>query len=201
MQKVELYAHKVAIETIFKKGSEMSFDDELSGVLPEIDLIGDEQLRRKTVYAWGIALRAAGLSPSALGEMPFSLLAKGCGITLAQHIGAVTRSALSLADVMVSSYGGLVKIDRDLVAVGGLLHDVGKVLEYERTEEGYVKGYYGKLLRHPFSGVWVCERAGLPVEVMHIVAVHSKEGEGGHRSVEAEIIFHCDFANFEPFKD
>ena len=44
-------------------------------------------------------------------------------------------------------------------------------------------------------------QAGLPVEVMHIVAVHSKEGDGGHRSLEANIIFHCDFANFEPFKD
>ncbi|HUT02276.1 MAG TPA: HD domain-containing protein [bacterium] len=179
----------------------MSFDDELSRVLPEIALIEDEQLRCKAVYAWQIALEAAGIAPSAMNEMPFSLLAKGCGISLAQHIRAVTRSALSLADAMASSYGGRVKIDRDLVAVGGLLHDVGKVLEHQRTDEGYVKGYYGKMLRHPFSGVWVCERAGLPVEVLHIVAVHSKEGDGGYRSIEANIIFHCDFANFEPFKD
>ena len=179
----------------------MSFDDELIRALPEIALIEDEQLRRKAVYAWQIALGAAGIAPSALDEMPFSLLAKGCGISLAQHIRAVTRSALSLADVMASSYGGRVEIDRDLVAVGGLLHDVGKVLEYKKTDEGYVKGYYGKMLRHPFSGVWVCERAGLPVEVLHIVAVHSKEGDGAHRSIEASIVFHCDFANFEPFKD
>jgi hypothetical protein len=78
---------------------------------------------------------------------------------------------------------------------------VWKVLEFEKADGSYVKGYYGKMLRHPFSGVWICSQAGLPVEVLHIVAVHSKEGDGGHRSIEANIIFHCDFANFEPFKD
>lgn len=179
----------------------MPFCDELHDVLPEIDLIKDESLKQKTVAAWEIALKAARIVPEAMTKMPFSLLAKGCGITLAEHIGAVTRSALALASEMASSYGNRVRIDRDLVTVGGLVHDIGKVLEYERTDDGYMKGYYGKMLRHPFSGVWICSQAGLPVEVMHIVAVHSKEGDGGHRSIEANIIFHCDFANFEPFKD
>ena len=179
----------------------MPFYDELHDVLPEIDLIEEKSLKQKTVAAWQIALRAAGIAPDAMNEMPFSLLAKGCGITLAEHIRAVTRSALALADEMASSYKDRAKIHRDLVAVGGLVHDIGKVLEYERTDDGYIKAYYGKMLRHPFSGVWICSQAGLPTEVLHIVAVHSKEGDGGHRSVEANIIFHCDFANFEPFKD
>ena len=179
----------------------MTFYHELRAVLPEIDLIEDTSLSRKTQAAWQIALKAAGITADDMNEMPFSLLAKGCGITLVEHIGAVTRSAVALADQMASSYGDRVKIDRDLVAVGGLVHDIGKVLEYEKTDDGHAKGYYGKMLRHPFSGVWICSQAGLPVEVMHIVAVHSKEGDGGHRSVEANIIFHCDFANFEPFKD
>lgn len=179
----------------------MSFRDELHDILPEINLIENESLRQKTVAAWQIALEAAGTAPAALNEMPFSLLAKGCGISLAEHIRAVTRSALAVADEMAASLGDRVKINRDLVILGGLFHDIGKVLEYERTNNSYTKGYYGKMLRHPFSGVWICSQAGLPVEVMHIVAVHSKEGEGGFRSIEANIIFHCDFANFEPFKD
>ena len=179
----------------------MSFYDQLHDVLPEIELIEDEALRAKTVAAWELALDAAGISPEAMTEMPFSLQARGCAITLAEHIRTVTRSALAVADEMASSYCERVKLDRDLVAVGGLVHDIGKVLEFERTGNGYVKGYYGKMLRHPFSGVWICSQAGLPVEVLHIVAVHSKEGDGGHRSIEANIIFHCDFANFEPFKD
>jgi len=179
----------------------MAFYHELRAVLPEIDLIEDTSLSRKTQAAWQIALRAAGITADDMNEMPFSLLAKASGVSLAEHIRAVTRSALALADEMTSSYGDRVKIDRDLVAAGGLVHDIGKVLEYEKTDDGYQKGYYGKMLRHPFSGVWICSQAGLPVEVMHIVAVHSKEGDGGHRSVEASIIFHCDFANFEPFRD
>ena len=179
----------------------MSFRDELCDIIPEIDLIENESLRQKTVAAWQIALETAGTAPAALNEMPFSLLAKRCGISLAEHIRCVTRSAMAVADEMAASFGDRVKIDRDIVIVGGLVHDIGKVLEYEKTNDSHTKGYYGKMLRHPFSGVWICSQAGLPVEVMHIVAVHSKEGDGGHRSVEANIIFHCDFANFEPFKD
>lgn len=173
----------------------------LTDILPEIGLIRDQELKRKTAKAWQIALETAGLEPASLSEMPFSLLAKRCGITLAEHIRAVTRSAIAVASEMKEAYGDRVSIDRDLLIVGGLVHDIGKVLEYERKGEDHVKSAYGKLLRHPFSGVWICAQAGLPVEVQHIVAVHSREGEGGFRSVEATIIFHCDFANFEPFKD
>ena len=174
---------------------------QIEEVLPEAALIEDKELRQRTVKAWEIALGAAGLTAEALEEMPFSLLARGCGITLAEHIRTVTKSAIALADTMQAAYGDGAKIDRDLVIVGGLVHDIGKILEYEKTDGGYTKGRYGRLLRHPFSGVWVCAQAGLPPEVMHIVAVHSKEGDGGYRSVEATIIYHCDFANFEPFRD
>ncbi|MCD6327233.1 HD domain-containing protein [bacterium] len=173
----------------------------LREIFPEIDLIADELLREKTLKAWEIALDVADISPKVMTEMPFSLLAKQCGINLVEHIRAVTKSAIALAGEMASAHGERVSINRDLVIAGGLVHDIGKVLEYEKTPEGYLKGYYGKMLRHPFSGIWICAQAGLPVEVLHIVAVHSKEGDGGHRSIEANIIFHCDFANFEPFKD
>ena len=37
----------------------------------------------------------------------------------------------------------------------------------------------------------------MPDEVTHIVAVHAKEGDGGKRSVEAIILHHADFTNFE----
>ncbi|MBN1592312.1 MAG: HD domain-containing protein [Candidatus Coatesbacteria bacterium] len=179
----------------------MSIREDLINVIPEIGLLENESLREKTVTAWQMALDAAGIQPEALNEMPFSLLARRCGISLAEHIRTVTRSAMALADEMSAGYGNRAKLDRDIVIAGGIVHDIGKVMEYEQGGEGYQKSYYGKMLRHPFSGVWICEKAGLPVEILHIVAVHSKEGDGGHRSLEASIIFHCDFANFESFRD
>jgi hypothetical protein len=41
---------------------------------------------------------------------------------------------------------------------------------------------------------------GLPDEVTHIIAAHAREGEGIKRTVEAVIIAHADFLNYESLK-
>ena len=41
---------------------------------------------------------------------------------------------------------------------------------------------------------------GLPVDVVHIIYTHSKEGDQYERSIESIIIHHSDFLNFEPLK-
>jgi hypothetical protein len=53
------------------------------------------------------------------------------------------------------------------------------------------------MLRHPFSGVGMAFKHGLPYEVMHIIAVHSKEGDFVRRSPEAIIYHHAEFADFD----
>ena len=50
------------------------------------------------------------------------------------------------------------------------------------------------------SGLAIADRFGLPAEVQHIIAAHSKEGDLGQRTVEAIIVHHADFVSFEPFK-
>jgi hypothetical protein len=40
----------------------------------------------------------------------------------------------------------------------------------------------------------------LPEEVYHIIAVHSREGEGSYRSPEAIALHHADFIAFETIK-
>ncbi|MCZ6755559.1 MAG: HD domain-containing protein, partial [Gemmatimonadetes bacterium] len=84
------------------------------------------------------------------------------------------------------------------LVAGALLADVGKLLEYDRDEKGrLVKGRFGRLLRHPFSGVALCHTHALPPEVMHIVATHSHEGEKVERSIESIIFHHADFVDFD----
>jgi hypothetical protein len=53
------------------------------------------------------------------------------------------------------------------------------------------------MLRHPFSGVALAFKHEIPYEVMHIIAVHSKEGDFVRRSPEAIIYHHAEFADFE----
>ncbi len=94
----------------------------------------------------------------------------------------------------------LLKFDLDAILSGGLLHDVGKVLEYDRKDGKIVKGSFGKFVRHPMSGCALVLEVGLPAEIAHIVAAHSHEGDSGPRSLEANLVHHMDFINFESYK-
>jgi hypothetical protein len=62
---------------------------------------------------------------------------------------------------------------------------------------GLIQGAAGRLLRHPFTGVALCFKHGLPDAVMHIVAAHSHEGDRVHRSIECIIFHHADFVDFD----
>ena len=89
---------------------------------------------------------------------------------------------------------------RDTLIAGAILIDVGKLIEYVIKDGQAVVGRTGKLLRHPFSGVGLAMRFGVPDEICHMIAVHSKEGDLGKRTTESLIIHHADFMSYEPFK-
>jgi hypothetical protein len=78
---------------------------------------------------------------------------------------------------------------------------VGKLFEYTRDKDVFVKSREGELLRHPVSGAAFAYKYGLPQEILHIIAAHSKEGDGSRRTIEAVIVNHADFVNFDVFKD
>jgi len=100
--------------------------------------------------------------------------------------------------VLNEIFGDKIPIHRDHLLAGSLLADVGKPLEFDKDEKGEViKGHYGEMLRHPFSGVAMCYKHGLPPEVMHIVATHSHEGDKVQRSIESIIFHHADFVDFD----
>ena len=88
----------------------------------------------------------------------------------------------------------------DILISGAILIDVGKLLEYEIADGELSTSDYGKVVRHPFSGVAIAARFDLPPEVQHIIGTHSKEGDLGKRTVESIIVHHADFVSFEPFK-
>jgi len=101
---------------------------------------------------------------------------------------------------MRQNFGEEIKIDMDLLIAGAILIDIGKLIEYDKVDGKLVTSKAGHLLRHPFSGVSIADRFGLPYEVQHIIAYHAKEGDLAKRNVEAIIVHHADFVSFEPFK-
>lgn len=176
--------------------------NEILQLLPEIDRIRAPRLRELTLTVWTDAVVRGGWTPADLDLIPFTLFLKKVRISLLEHTRAVTRTSVEIAAVLNETYAGKVAVDLDILLAGALLHDVGKLFEYRREEDGgFVKSREGELLRHPVSGAAFAFKYGLPQEVVHIIAAHSKEGDGGRRTIEAVIVNHADFVNFDIFKE
>ncbi|OGD30155.1 MAG: hypothetical protein A2Y56_10110 [Candidatus Aminicenantes bacterium RBG_13_63_10] len=174
--------------------------EKLLKLMPEFGEVEDADLREKTTAVWLEAMREAGWTFDDLAKMPFTLLIADTPVNLVEHTLAVTRCALKIADELVRAYRGRVAVNRDVLLSGALLHDVGKMFEYAKKGERFVKSASGELLRHPVSGAAFAYKHGLPEEVVHVIAAHSKEGDGLRRTAEAVIVNHADFVNFDVLK-
>jgi len=166
-----------------------------------LDEIGDEGLRGKVVETWLLGCNEGGWKDiGSLRAMPFTLLTDCRGIGFVEHTLAVTRGALGLLEAQSESYETMpYPVDRDRLIAGGLLHDVGKLLEIEQDGSGgYRKSHHGRCARHPISGTALAARVGLPLEIQNTIACHAKEGEGRPRVVETILIHQADFATFDP---
>ncbi len=175
--------------------------ERLLELIPEFDLIEDAGLREKCLRTWEAAMEESGWTPDALAGMPFTLLINPCPASYIEHIRAVTLTALRAAQVFEEIYGERLPVNTDYLIAGGLLHDIGKLLEYENRADGVtVQTYEGKLLRHPFTGMELAARFGLPAEVQHIIAAHAGEGDKVIRTTEATLVNHADFMSFHSLK-
>jgi putative nucleotidyltransferase with HDIG domain len=178
----------------------MATKDEVRAMLPELGMIKDEGLREKTLEVWVDAMNTGGWEVSDMPDIPFTLLIEGTDLSLLDHTRVVTQTAAAIADTMAAYYGDRMPINRDYLISGGILHDVGKLLEYRREGTSIVKSEVGKDLRHPFSGTALAYKHDIPSMVCHLIAMHAKEGEDGRRNPEAWIIHYSDFVNFRSLK-
>ena len=165
---------------------------------PLLSEISDPELRDTVVKAWVLAAERGGWKPGDLTEIPFTLLTETHGIDLMQHTIAVTRGAVGLAKAITDSCEPPYDIDMDLLVAGGLLHDVGKLLEIERVDGEYRKSHWGRCARHPISGAILASELDLPLEVVNMIACHSREGDGRPQRVETVLVHQADFATFNP---
>jgi putative nucleotidyltransferase with HDIG domain len=170
--------------------------EDVRGILPELDWIKDEELREKTLDVWIDAMETGGWEVPDMKDIPFTLLIEDTDLTLLDHTRVVTQTAFAIASTMAEFYGDRMPINMDYLVSGGLLHDVGKLVEYRRLGDKIVKSEAGKDLRHPFSGTALAYKHGIPTMICHLIAMHAKEGEGGRRNPEAWIIHYADFVNF-----
>lgn len=169
-------------------------------IWPEIEWIQDDELKEKIYQTWEYALEQSVLTPDDLLEIPFTLLIEGCEVTFMEHKRAVVHIAVESAKAMQKFFDDKLPINMDYLIAGAILIDVGKLVEYVLEDGQAIVGKTGKLLRHPFTGVGLAMHFGVPDEICHMIATHSKEGDLGKRTTESLIIHHADFMSFEPFK-
>jgi putative nucleotidyltransferase with HDIG domain len=171
--------------------------DQILKLVPEIEKIKNEKLKEKVILTWEQGIKEGGWKIEDLEKIPFTLLIRDLKINLIDHTRAVTNTAYEVGKVLVKKYNDMIGIDLDVLLAGAILHDVGKLIEYKEVQGKFVKSERGKLLRHPFSGANLAAKCGLPEEVVHVIAVHSKEGDLAERTVEGTIVYHADYINFE----
>ncbi len=173
---------------------------QLVEIFPQLSEIADASLRGLVERCWLTALERGGWTIEDLERIPFSLMSDMGEISLAAHTRNVTDCSVAVGKVMNNSGIAAFKVDMDLLTAGGLLHDVGKALEYSFNGEKWVVSSQGRMLRHPISGAALAFELKLPEALQHIIAVHSHEGDKSRSTTEAWIVHHCDFINFDPIK-
>ena len=167
----------------------------IASLFPELELFEDDDLHQRVIDVWVRAMQKGGWD--AIDDIPFTKAAR-TDATLVSHVRTITRLAHSSASILNELHG--YGIPLDWILTGALLHDVGKLLEYELVDGEYRICSDGKLVRHPITGAWLALEAGIPAGIVHTISNHSHEGDHVPRSQEGVIIHHMDFTHFEVVK-
>ena len=174
---------------------------ELTELLPEFNEIRDPDLRARALAVWEEGMALGGWTVEALNEIPFTLLADQVNVTFIEHVRTVCRMCIAMEKVLVEAYGERAHIDHDALVAGALLADVGKLIELRREPDG--KTVFAEMynyLRHPFTGVGLAYKHGIPAAALHVIATHSWEGDKFKRRPESIIFHHADFTDFDLVK-
>lgn len=110
---------------------------------------------------------------------------------LIDHTVSVTKISLSLAKVIEEEYK--VKINKDHIIAGALLHDIMKVCILKKSGKEWT--FTGSVLDHALFSAAELYAKGFPEEVVHIVGSHGGDvGAAGAnpRTIEAIIVFYAD---------
>ena len=158
--------------------------------LPEINEIESEELREKVALAWVIALKETSFK--SLDEVDSGGIK---GFPMIEHLRGVARMAIGAAEEMKRT-SPEISYNKDVLIAGALCHDIGGPFQYDpKNIKKWAKniGLMGNpAVRHPVYGVYITMKAGLPLEVVHIVGTHSPEGDFVKRSIECAIVYHVD---------
>lgn len=167
-------------------------------LFPAFGEIADETLREQAMETMRAAMLQGGWNAENILLCPVTLNYEGCDVSWVEHVTDVAKACIQRFDQVEKYYKRHgVPVSRDLVAAGALLHDIGKLTEFVCVDGTPVHGPNYQLMRHPLSGALIASKAGLPDEVVHLVATHSFEGDKSYQTVESELVRTIDMFVFQ----
>ncbi len=163
-------------------------EDAVRAAFPELEAIGDEDLRAGVVEAWTTALEETDVTD--LGDVAWlPPTQRELGLAdegLVEHVREVTACAVALAETLQERRA--VDLSLDTVVAGAIVHDVSKLAEFDGMDATPVYD----LLGHPYYGVYIVFAADLPVELAHVVLSHTSRTSVEPATLEAAVVARAD---------
>lgn len=169
---------------IISKGDQ----EEIKRCFPIIDQINDLNLREMVVLCWSKMWEESEWEN--LNDCPFT--PPFPAISLVQHINCVGELVLSAAEILEKHNPDL-KLDRDYLIAGVLLHDLSKMVEIEKTSDGIKWGGLLKLMPHSTYGAFMALSQGLPPRFANIIMAHTRMTGTLPASPEATLLHYMDY--------
>jgi putative nucleotidyltransferase with HDIG domain len=153
---------------------EMTRDD-MYKLLPELEMIQSMQLRETCADIWMDALDVGGwFDKDGWGKFPFTnIMTDECSENLLTHTGQVTRTCAAVYDSMVPLFDRVGGCKKDELIAGALLHDVGKLIEYDLKDGKPCYSQSAKKFRHPIWSAFFAKDHNLNENLIHMVLTHS----------------------------
>ena len=162
------------------------YESQIREAFPELEEIGDDELRENVLEAWALGLERGGWNH--IEDIPYAWNIQE--VTNVEHVRGVTKIALESARIQREFHGAAP--DEDVIVAACLLHDVGKCYEYvdvvdaEILDEPDRDRYATEEIPHSLSGYALAHEVGCPLEVQR--AIPHFLGEVPKRTLEAELV-------------
>lgn len=169
----------------------------LRQIFPELAALKNQAWAQAVISIWSEVLERSDWQ--SVQDARFSIGADE--ISLVGHTRAVLNHALDIADSLKEVHGREVPLDRDLLIVGCILHDVDKLLALAPDGKGgCIPTDIGHDFQHGFYSAYYAEKAGLPARIVTMIINHTAFSRMMPTTLEGVILYFADMADAEVVK-
>lgn len=165
-------------------------------LFPELQMISNSELRDICADTWLLVMEESDMDINKLTGTLCHKSLKDCPVTLIDHTRGVIQLSIKIAQQFTDDFSQYVDLDMDSVIAAACLHDVGKVYEHRRDQNGELT-WAAKNLHHPITGAAAALRMNCPPEIVYAISNHSHEGDRAKRTPLLFVIRNADIMYYE----